>query len=32
MLKDIYAGDFLIGFAARSDYWLDEPCWTISTQ
>ncbi|MGI6672843.1 MAG: endo-1,4-beta-xylanase [Limnochordia bacterium] len=25
MLKDIYAEDFLIGFAARSDYWLDEP-------
>ena len=25
MLKDIYAGGFLIGFAARSDYWLDEP-------
>jgi len=25
MLKEIYANDFLIGFAARSDYWLDEP-------
>ena len=25
MLKDFYAEDFLIGFAARSNYWMDEP-------
>src|SRR5690606_18273420 len=25
ILKDFYAEDFLIGFAARSNYWMDEP-------